>query len=59
MLLVNRTANSQRNAYQRWHKLVNRQRLIRECKMVSDFFAGLNYTIKSVADNALMDNKDR
>ena len=29
-----------------------------ECKLVGDLFSTLNFAIKSVADNAFVDNKD-
>src|ERR1019366_6287129 len=42
----------------RWNNIVNRQKLIKECRQGSDVFATLNFTIKSITDNAILDNKD-
>jgi hypothetical protein len=56
--LINVTASGQKKMYTRWNHIVNRQKLINECKQVNDVFATLNFTIKSIADNAFLDNKD-
>ena len=56
--LINVTASGQKKMYTRWNHIVNRQKLINECKQVGDVFATLNFTIKSIADNAFLDNKD-
>jgi hypothetical protein len=56
--LINVTASGQKKMYTRWNHIVNRQKLINECKVVGDVFATLNFTIKSIADNAFLDNKD-
>jgi hypothetical protein len=56
--LINVTASGQKKMYTRWNHITNRHKLINECKQVNDVFATLNFTIKSIADNAFVDNKD-
>ena len=48
----------QKKFYQRWMNITEKTKLINECKLITNVFNSLNYVIKSVADNALGNNKD-
>jgi hypothetical protein len=38
--------------------MTEKTRMMNECKEVTNIFSGLNFAIKSVTDNAFVDNKD-
>ena len=44
--------------YTRWNTITQRTKLMNECRQVNDVFSTLNFTIKSICDNAFVDNKD-
>ena len=44
--------------YNRWSSITDKTRLMNECKLVSSIFSSLNFTLKSIADNAFSENKD-
>ena len=44
--------------YNRWNTITQRTKLMNECRQVNDVFSTLNFTIKSICDNAFIDNKD-
>ena len=48
----------QKKLFNRWINLTEKNRLLNECKLVSNLFATLNFTIKSVSDNAFSENID-
>ena len=56
--LINVTASGQKKMYSRWNATAQRTKLINECRQVNDVFSTLNFTIKSICDNAFIDNKD-
>lgn len=57
--MVSVNTSKTRKLYQRWFTISNRQKLFRECRMLSGLFSSLNYAVRSVADNVLQDNKAR
>ena len=56
--LVHITAGGQKRMYNRWVSITERTKLMNECKEVAAIFASLNFSVRSVSDNAFMENKD-
>ena len=56
--LINTTMNSRKKFYNRWLRITEKQRLIKECRLVGSAFSLINFSIKSVADNAFSLSKD-
>ena len=48
----------QKKMYNRWHSIMTETALMNKCKLVSSMFSTLNYVIKSVCDNAFIENKE-
>ena len=48
----------QKKMYNRWHSIMTETGLMNKCKLVSSMFSTLNYVIKSVCDNAFIENKE-
>ena len=48
----------QKKMYGRWLNITDRTRLMNECRLVSNIFSNINFTIKSVADNAFLNSAD-
>ena len=48
----------QKKMYNRWHSITEKTKLMNECKSVANSFSTLNFVIKSVVDNALINNKE-
>ena len=56
--LINTTEGGQKKLYNRWVSITERTKLMNECKEVANIFASLNFSLKSVSDNAFLENKD-
>ena len=56
--LINITQGGQKKMFSRWQSLTEKAKLVNECKLVASLLASLTYTIKSVTDNCLVDNKE-
>ena len=48
----------QKKMYNRWHAIMTETGLMNRCKLVTNAFATLNYSIKAVCDNAFIENKE-
>ena len=48
----------QKKMYNRWHAITEKTRLMNECRLVTNLFSTLNYSIKSVIDNAFIENRE-
>ena len=56
--LINTTMGGQKKMYNRWHSITEKTRLMNECRLVTSLFSTLNNTIKSVVDNAFIENRE-
>ena len=56
--LINVTAGGQKKMYGRWHSITEKTRLMNECRLVTSLFGTLNNSIKSVIDNAFIENRE-
>ena len=56
--LINTTMNSRKRFYNRWLRITEKQRLIKECRILGSSFSLINFSIKSVTDNAFSLSKD-
>ena len=52
--IINITQGDQKRMYNRWVKITERSKLMNECKEVASIFANLNFTVKSISDNAFL-----
>ena len=59
ILMVKMSESKVKRSYGRWHHITEKSRLVSECKAVSTTFASLNWTVKSIVDNALSDYKSK
>ncbi len=53
--MINATMSSRKKFYHRWDVAVIKEKLTKQCKSVNSLFQSLNFSIKSVADNAFVD----
>ena len=44
--------------YNRWHSITEKTRLMKECRLVTNLFGTINNSIKSVIDNAFIENRE-
>ena len=56
--LINTTMSGQKKMYNRWHSITEKTRLMNECRLVQALFGTLHQSIKSVVDNAFIENRE-
>ena len=56
--LINSTMNKNKIMYTRWNLITEKEKLVRQCRLLSNVFSNINFAIKSVADNAFLNSKD-
>ena len=56
--LIDTTMGGRKKFYSRWSSLTEKSKLVNECKLIANLFASLNFTIKSVSDNAFSETKE-
>ena len=44
--------------YERWKVIMEKTKLVKQCKNIINNFSNINFAIKSVADNAFLESKD-
>lgn len=44
--------------YMRWNLITEKEKIVRQCKLVNDAFGRINWAIKSVADNAFLNSRE-
>ena len=50
--------SKKRKIYNRWLSITEKEKLVKQCKLLMSTFTSINFTIKSVADNAFLNSKD-